>query len=89
MLHIWESFNKEGVKRAKAAGFRGSDQAWLSYNLAGNVPIWPKDAGIYQAQDMKRDGYQRLPKDARIVHFNGNSKPWAMHHIDWIREHWR
>ena len=30
---------------------------------------------------------QVLPKDARIVHFNGRVKGWDLKHIPWIKSH--
>jgi hypothetical protein len=87
---VWTDFGPRGAVEARAAGFRGSDQAWLSYKLAGRVPVWPKDAGIFQAQDLKMSSYRRMPAGARIVHFNGDSKPWMLaSRIRWIRDAWQ
>ena len=86
---IWSDFIKNPmavIKRARQAEYRGSDQAILSFYLAENCTVWPKDSGIYQAQQMKGDGFKNLPKDARIVHFNGARKPWDLKHIPWIAE---
>lgn len=38
---------------ARQAGYRGSDQAWISYCLAGREPTWPEPSGIYCAQDYR------------------------------------
>jgi hypothetical protein len=81
---VWDSLSPEAAKVARAQGWRGSDQAWLSYKLSGRVTIWPHCSGIYQAQDIKQASYRRCPPGARIVHFNGESKPWNMKFIDWI-----
>lgn len=87
---VWAEFGPQGIQRARAAGFRGSDQAWISYKLVGRTPVWPPTAGIYQAQDMRRSGYRQLPPDARIVHFNGAQKPWHLApRIRWIGTHYR
>lgn len=87
--HIWEEFSRDPqavAKRAREANYRGSDQAVLSYYLAEECTVWPEDSGIYQAQQMKRDGFKTLPADARIVHFNGRVKPWSLMQIPWIRD---
>jgi hypothetical protein len=87
---VWGEFSEEGILAARFAGFRGSDQAWISYKLASSAPVWPKNAGIYQSQDMRASGYRSLPADARIVHFNGMPKPWDLAgRIEWIRRHWQ
>lgn len=105
--HVYEGFNgAAAIKRARAAGFRGSDQAWISYCLADKATVWPAGAGVYSVRDwMERDKLGKplarseqpdvvraLPRDARIVHFNGPSKAWhaefrAKH--PWITDHWR
>ena len=87
--HIWSDFVSDPmvlIKRARAADYRGSDQAILSFYLAETCTVWPQDAGIYQAQQMRSHGFKQLPKDARIVHFNGGRKPWDIKNIPWIAE---
>lgn len=85
--HIWNEFVANPmsvIKRARAAEYRGSDQAILSFYLAETCKVWPKDAGIYQAQQMRHDRFKTLPADARIVHFNGRVKPWDVKGIPWV-----
>lgn len=72
---------------ARRAGYRGSDQAWISYCLGKTAAIWPANAGIYSIRDM-RNGQLPLPADARLVQFNGPKKPWESS-LPWVREHWR
>jgi hypothetical protein len=85
--HVWDSFSRQSAIKARQAGYRGSDQAYISYCLAKTAAVWPQHCGIYQAQDMKKQGFKVLPKDARIVHFNGATKGWTLGHIPWIRSH--
>lgn len=85
---VWTEFSKEAAAKARAAGFRGSDQAWISYRLGSKVALWPQHCGIYQAQQMKKHGFKVLPADARIVHFNGTVKPWSLRQIPWVAKHW-
>lgn len=74
---------------AKRAGYRGSDQAWISYCLGRSAAVWPKSAGLYSIRDL-RNGLDPLPVDAVAVQFNGpsSSKPHNSP-LKWVREHWR
>jgi hypothetical protein len=99
---VWTSFKgAESIKLARAAGLRGSDQAWLSYCLASKEAMWPRNSGIYSVRDLTHELKRArvvkrtkpplsLPADALIVQFNGPDKPW---HIDahsrheWLRTH--
>jgi hypothetical protein len=86
--HVWDEFSPGAAAVARAAGWRGSDQAWISYQLAETCAVWPRSAGIYQTQDGIHK-WNAVPLDARIVHFNGNKKPWHCKHVPWVREHYR
>lgn len=84
---VWTEFQgAKSIARARAAGFRGSDQAWLSYCL-GQEPAWPQKCGLYSIRDL-HDGRDPLPDDARLVQFNGPAKPWDSK-IEWVRQHWQ
>jgi len=85
---VWDDFSPDAARRVRELGYRGSDQAWLSYCLKDEAR-WKGGHGIYQRQDMLVSGWRTLPNDARIVHFNGNQKPWQKLGIAWIKEHWR
>jgi hypothetical protein len=90
---VWDEFAADphgAIHAAKGAGFRGSDQAWLSYKLADKEPYWGRDAGIYSIRDF--GGSQDLPHDARLVQLNGPKKPWAYAPGDvgsWVYHAWR
>lgn len=87
---VWDEFSPKEAGKARAAGYRGSDQAYMSYKLGADVAVWPQNIGIYQAQQVKGNGFRTCPKDARIVHFNGKVKPWDLvGKINWITEQWR
>jgi lipopolysaccharide biosynthesis glycosyltransferase len=73
--HIWRDFNPDMILKAKKAGWRGSDQAWLSYNFASTCTVFPREMGIYHTQDA-RTWEGKVPENARIIHFNGKINPW-------------
>lgn len=72
--HVWEAFGPSLSPRVAAGkGFRGSDQAWLSYALP-NRPTWSTADGVYSyRKDCKGNC---LRADARLVVFHGAVKPW-------------
>jgi len=85
---VWTRFRgPESISLARRAGFRGSDQAWISYMLGEREPYYDRAAGIYSIRDMKGREHH-LPPDARMVHFNGPTKPWTSP-LAWVKEHWR
>lgn len=85
--HVWDSFDgSNAIAAARRAGYRGSDQAWMSYQLRG-CPVLPAESGIYSIRDLD-DGRQPLPADACLVQFNGTGKPWHSD-LEWVKEHWR
>jgi hypothetical protein len=87
LTHVWDDFKgAASVNEARRAGYRGSDQAWMSYKLADSVPIYPRDAGIYSIRDLPNPAV--LPSDARLVQMNGPVKPWEST-LPWVRAHWR
>lgn len=85
---VWTSFKgPASIAEARAAGFRGSDQAWMSYRLAASCPTWGPEAGLYSIRDIAQ-GARPLPSDARLVQFNGPVKPWQSP-LSWVRANWR
>lgn len=89
---VWTEFvnnPQRAIQAARISGFRGSDQAWLSYKLAHKVPVYGRDAGIYSIRDFGAD--HALPGDARLVQMNGpaHCKPWSYRGpARWVAEHW-
>lgn len=85
--HVWETFRgQDSARKAREAGFRGSDQAWISFKLGATEPYYSRESGIYSIRDMKGSEH-RLPHDARLVQFNGPVKPWRSP-LRWVKEHW-
>ena len=74
---VWERFIENPstlIRETSEMGWNGSDQAILSRFLKDEV-LWPRHCGIYGVQEGVFQ-WERPPKDAIIVHFNGDDKPW-------------
>lgn len=89
-LEVWSEFVRDpaaAIKAARGAGYRGSDQAWISYKLASKVPVWPNEAGIRSVRDFNRDRRDAvvgsIPEGTCMVHFNGALKPWEAAAPQW------
>lgn len=84
---VWNDFlGYDSIIEARSAGYRGSDQAWISYKLRG-CELITQEHGIYSVRDIK-NGKQPLPENACLIHFNGGKKPWH-YGVKWVKEHWR
>lgn len=88
---VFDKFvGRHSIQVARAAGYRGSDQAWLNYCLYGKTDRIPDDAGILMWRDiLKTPNPNRLPPRVCMVQFSGRNKPWNHTHINWVKEHWR
>lgn len=54
---VYDEFIKDpdlAISKAMKAGYRGSDQAWMSYKLRAKCPAWDKDFGIYCTRDIEK-----------------------------------
>lgn len=70
---VWADFDPvRSPKLAHAAGYRGSDQAWLSYRLRDSAVFGPEV--VSYKKHCRQSG--KLPKGAHIVVFHGKPKPW-------------
>jgi hypothetical protein len=88
---VWDSFNplRSPILSTKK-GFRGSDQAWMTYCYGNKFPSWSSLEGVYSyvklvpkvARYRPTSAFQwprdpkRLPVDARLVVFTGKPDPW-------------
>lgn len=74
---LWDEFSPaKSPMRANDAGYFGSDQAWISYRLAGGEAGWTAQDGVYSfTRDIMRS--RMLPRNTRVVSFNGKRKPWG------------
>jgi hypothetical protein len=87
---VWTEFNpKTSPARARAAGCRGSDQAWLSYMLP-DAATWGKRDGVYSWRKHIKPAGGALPHDARVVAFHGKEDPWLgrCQQYEWVRNHY-
>lgn len=87
---VWEDFDPvASPKAAAAAGYVGSDQAWIGARLGPGEATWGRADGVYSFRcDVAAAG--RLPADARVVWFHGRHKPWhpeIRRAHPWIGEH--
>lgn len=88
---VWDDFKgEESIRKARSKGYRGSDQAWISYKLGDTEPYWDRDAGIYSIRDFMTTP-KDPPGDARIIQTNGPCKPWSDQgqQLEWIKDNWR
>lgn len=94
LAFLWKSFNPStSPALAYRAGYMGSDQAWLSYHLAGHLDRevqgrkWPQISS-YALQNQ----IQGLFEANRLVFFHGQQKPWqdaTQARTPWIKRFWR
>jgi hypothetical protein len=94
--HVWESFRGPaslerlaGRKHEKI--YKKTDQGWMIYQLGKREAVWTMDDGVYHwpwLRENELSGY--LPKNARIIFFQGREKPWNMAEAPmWVRRHYR
>lgn len=85
---VWHSFDPETSPAiASKAGYRGSDQAWMSYLLAGKYEGWSQADGVYSAPREIRRGTP--PANMCVAVFHGPHKPWMEDGPAWIADHYR
>lgn len=93
LTELWTAF-EYGVSNVKAlrAGYFGSDQAWLSFNLAGkpgSYGVAYPDFASYPREVRKLGVFDRK---TRVVWFHGSKKPWhrdVQQKTPWISRYWR
>jgi hypothetical protein len=93
LQEIWSEFDPAtSLTAAAQAGFKGSDQAWLSHMLVhrpGTVGLkWP-EVSSWPLQN-RIQGILR--RDNRIIFFHGSVKPWdevATRTTPWVARYWR
>lgn len=87
---VWTDFDPDRSPQiARGAGFKGSDQAWLSLRLPSE-PRWDTRDGVYSFRKDIEPADGRLPADARLTIWHGHRDPWdeAAQKLPWVRENW-
>lgn len=79
----------KSIAAARAAGYRGSDQAWINYKLYGKHPSFSHEAGVVMSRELKPPRYE-LPPDTCVVQFSGRIKPWHVNvsGVQWLKDAW-
>ena len=93
LQHIWDTFDPaESPRRAIKTGFLGSDQGWLSLNLARSGDahgVRFPDIASYP-REVRRQ--RALHRETRMVFFHGAQKPWhpnVQRESPWITRYWK
>lgn len=91
---LWEEFDPVDVpRRTRAAGYFGSDQAWISLRLGRGRPTFRRQDGVlsYRVHLKQLGAQNRLPAEARMVIFHGAVDPWSPEaaRLSWVKEHYR
>lgn len=74
---LYDEFDPEESPRlARAAGFRGSDQAWLSYKRPKVCRRWGRADGVYSWRVHVKPYGGPLPSNCKIISWHGQDKPW-------------
>lgn len=78
---LWDDFDgHQSVAEIKAAGIKGSDQAWFHIKLGLDMPVWTALDGVLWSRQCAR----HLPEKAKIVFFSGEHRDrWRLR---WARE---
>lgn len=93
LTEIWSEFDpKRSPYEASAAGWRGSDQSWLSMKLIGREGCTSIDYPTFASHPLHIKRLGAFSARTRIVFFHGNMKPWSPEAVvesKWIRRYWR
>ena len=92
LAHIWNKFDPDRSPiEASDARFKGSDQAWLSFNLVkepyGVGLTWPEVSSYPLSNRITGCVDYRT----RIIFFHGSAKPWYPETFaasPWVQRHW-
>lgn len=89
---VWMDFDPyRSPIETKAAGFYGSDQAWISYRLGNGEAVWSSADGVHSFRN-ELVNQQAVPPGTRIVFMHGKGDPWSPEVYNrhaWVREHYR
>lgn len=92
---VWTEFDRDpdrAIKKARGAGFYGSDQAWMNYMLGPHENHWDEDDGVYSYRMHVKNYGGKMPKGCRICFFEGHydpTHPAVRKTAPWVEEHYR
>jgi hypothetical protein len=89
---VYAEFDPESSpQQTLRARLLGSDQAWISHVLGTGEATWTREDGVYAFRTDIRRNHMQLPKNAKIVFFQGNVDPWhpLAQKLPWVQEHYR
>lgn len=97
---VWNDFRGEKsleAIRAKyvpeaAKKFLATDQGWMLYRLGKDEAGWSTEDGVYFWPWLRaNDRINQLPENARIVFFQGETKPWTLNGEapEWVKENYK
>lgn len=93
LQHIWSDFDpSRSPEIARRAGFAGSDQAWLSYNLVDKEGSNHVPYPVFASYPLHCVHLAQFRREHRLVFFHGSRKPWsteAQAASSWIGRYWR
>lgn len=91
--HIWSDFDPEtSPLKAKHAGFKGSDQAWLSMNLIGKEGSNDVPYPVLASYPLHCVRLANFSRKSVLVFFHGRRKPWSHETKSaspWVARYWR
>jgi hypothetical protein len=88
---LWSDFSLDAAKQIPFYEF-ADDQGWIWHKVPDAAGWKAGQNGVYAF--MKPGwpkgftGGQFLPRDARLVTFNGWRSPSQFHSLDWVKKHW-
>jgi hypothetical protein len=93
LQEIWSGFNPaKSPKEAFNAGFRGSDQSWISYKLCDKPGAVGLVYPLVSSYPLQNRIMGELKSATRVIFFHGSQKPWdpqARLNSRWIDRYWR
>lgn len=90
---IWSEFSeKDSPRAAFKAGFRGSDQSWLSWRLVNRERCDGFGYPLIASYGLHVRKLGEIKRDTAIVFFHGHRKPWhpeMARESAWLAQQWR
>lgn len=91
---VWDDFKGlQSLQQAHAAGFFGSDQAWISYKMGHEHRKFTTEDGVYSYKNHYREMNKiAMIEGCSLVFFHGQYDPWhesVQSRHPWVKEHYR